>query len=97
MPIYEYVCNKGHEFEVNQGINDDPVARCQVDGCRAHAQRVISLSGFALKGSGWYADGYHGKNGNGAKAKNGNGKEQKGATSGCGNHCACAANKGGDK
>ncbi len=100
MPIYEYVCNKGHEFEVNQGMNDVPLSRCQVDGCRAGARRLISLSGFALKGGGWYADGYHGANGKGAKANNGNGKskEKSGNTGGCGNNCACAANKGsGDK
>jgi len=95
MPIYEYVCNKGHEFEANQRMNDAPLSRCQVDGCRAGVRRVMSRSGFALKGGGWYADGYHGANGKGSKAKNSNGKAKKtGSAGGCGNDCACAANKG---
>ena len=99
MPIYEYVCNKGHEFETTQGMNDEPLSRCQVDGCRAGARRVMSRSGFALKGGGWYADGYHGANGKGSKTKNGNGKskEKTGTTGGCGNNCACAAHKGSGK
>ncbi|RMF85292.1 MAG: zinc ribbon domain-containing protein [Nitrospirae bacterium] len=90
MPIYEYVCNKGHEFEVTQGINDDPLTRCQVDGCRAGVRRLLSVGGFALKGGGWYADGYGKGNG---KAKGSNGSN--GCGSGNGNGCACAANKKG--
>lgn len=101
MPIYEYVCNKGHEFEANQGMNEAPLSRCQVDGCRAGARRLMSLSGFALKGGGWYADGYHGADAKGSKAKNGKdkkGKEKAGTPGPCGGNCACAAAKGsGDK
>jgi len=99
MPIYEYVCNKGHEFEASQRMNDAPLSRCQVDGCRAGARRVMSRSGFALKGGGWYADGYHGANGSGSKAKsgNGNGKSKGKSTAACGSNCACAGHKGGGK
>jgi len=97
MPIYEYVCNKGHEFEASQRMNDEPLSRCQLGGCRAQARRVISRSGFTLKGGGWYADGYHGANGKGSKAKNGNGKSKEKSTAGCGGSCACAANKGSGK
>lgn len=56
MPTYEYECSKGHHFEVEQSINDEPLKRCKV--CRAKVQRLISASHFILKGSGWYADGY---------------------------------------
>jgi len=56
MPTYEYECSKGHHFEVEQSINDEPLKRCKV--CRAKVHRLISASHFILKGSGWYADGY---------------------------------------
>jgi putative FmdB family regulatory protein len=56
MPTYEYECSKGHHFEVEQSINDEPLKRCKV--CRAKVHRLISASNFILKGSGWYADGY---------------------------------------
>jgi putative FmdB family regulatory protein len=56
MPTYEYECSKGHTFEVEQSINDEPLKRCKV--CRAKVHRLISASHFILKGSGWYADGY---------------------------------------
>jgi putative FmdB family regulatory protein len=56
MPTYEYECSKGHHFEVEQSINDEPLKRCKV--CRAKVRRLISASHFILKGSGWYADGY---------------------------------------
>lgn len=52
MPIYEYVCRKGHEFEEMQSFSAEPVARCPE--CGTKAQRKISLAAFHLKGSGWY-------------------------------------------
>lgn len=52
MPIYEYVCRKGHEFEEMQPFSAEPVARCPE--CGTKAQRKISLAAFHLKGSGWY-------------------------------------------
>lgn len=58
MPIYEYLCEKcGHEFEREQRITDDPVKTCPQ--CRARrVRRLISRTGFVLKGGGWYSDLY---------------------------------------
>jgi putative FmdB family regulatory protein len=60
MPIYEYKCNKcGREFEVFQGIADPAVKSCKF--CRGSVRKLMSLSSFHLKGSGWYATDYNGK------------------------------------
>jgi putative FmdB family regulatory protein len=56
MPIYEYECSKGHQFEAEQRISEAPLTRCRV--CKAKARRLISRTSFILKGGGWYADGY---------------------------------------
>ena len=56
MPTYEYECTKGHQFEIEQRITDEPLTRCQ--SCRSKVTRLISASTFILKGGGWYADGY---------------------------------------
>jgi len=68
MPIYEYECAKCGVIEVMQKITDDPLKRCP--NCRRKVKRLISLNNFHLKGSGWYATDYGGKNGgNGANGK----------------------------
>jgi len=58
MPIYEYACAKCEsEFEVEQRITEDPLKSCPK--CRSRrVKRLISRTSFALKGGGWYADGY---------------------------------------
>lgn len=58
MPIYEYVCNDcGHQLEARQKLSDAALTDCP--SCRhASLERLVSASSFALKGSGWYADGY---------------------------------------
>jgi len=57
MPIYEYQCtNCGEKFELLQSFNDPPVAICK--NCEGEAKRIISLTNFHLKGSGWYATDY---------------------------------------
>jgi putative FmdB family regulatory protein len=61
MPIYEYVCNScSHEFEEWQKITDAPVRTCPSCGKRK-VERLVSLSAFHLKGSGWYVTDYAGK------------------------------------
>jgi putative FmdB family regulatory protein len=61
MPIYEYVCNAcGHEFEEWQKISDAPVRTCPTCGKRK-VERLVSLSAFHLKGTGWYVTDYAGK------------------------------------
>ena len=60
MPIYEYKCRKcGEEFEVFQQITAPPVKSCKF--CKGAVQKLMSLSSFHLKGSGWYATDYGGK------------------------------------
>jgi len=58
MPLYDYRCSKGHEFEVDQSIKDEPIKTCREKGCRAKVKRLISKTSFRLKGSGWFSDGY---------------------------------------
>lgn len=57
MPIYEYKCQKCHHtFEEIQKVNDPHVASCPK--CDGTVERLISQTSFALKGGGWYKDGY---------------------------------------
>ncbi len=60
MPIYEYKCKKcGKEFEVFQGITDPAEKSCRF--CKGSVHKLMSLSSFHLKGSGWYATDYGGR------------------------------------
>ncbi|MBN2397248.1 MAG: zinc ribbon domain-containing protein [Deltaproteobacteria bacterium] len=60
MPIYEYQCRKcGRKFEVFQGIADKEITTCTF--CDGSVDKLISLSSFHLKGSGWYVTDYGGK------------------------------------
>jgi putative FmdB family regulatory protein len=55
VPLYEYQClPERHIFEVRQGINDEPVARCPV--CGGPVRRVIQPVGIVFKGSGFYVN-----------------------------------------
>jgi putative FmdB family regulatory protein len=74
MPYYEYACSKCEtEFEVEQRITEDPIKSCPK--CRSRrVKRLISRTSFALKGGGWYADGY-GSNG-GSKSPGGDSKSE---------------------
>ena len=63
MPIYEYECDKcGVTFEAMQGISAIPLKTCNGLGCddkdNGKVRRIVSASGFILKGSGWYASDY---------------------------------------
>ena len=69
MPIYEYRCENGHEFETFQNMTDDPVSECEV--CGAPVQRVFSPVAVHYKGSGFYTTDYARKGksgGDGAKS-----------------------------
>ena len=56
MPIYEYRCAKGHEFEVFQSMSEEPVASCIE--CGAASERVLSAPAVHFKGSGFYTTDY---------------------------------------
>jgi putative FmdB family regulatory protein len=61
MPIYEYRCPNGHQFEVFQAISDDPVSTCQV--CGEPVERVFHPVAVHFKGSGFYTTDYARKSG----------------------------------
>jgi putative FmdB family regulatory protein len=76
MPIYEYQCSScQHTFEQMRRITDETTPDCPT--CQSgDVHKLISLSAFHLKGSGWYVTDYGGKK-NGVAAtddgSNGNG------------------------
>lgn len=60
MPTYDYSCDAcGHTFERRCAVADrDKPKTCEKCG-RTNTHRLVSAStGFVLKGSGWYRDGY---------------------------------------
>ena len=61
MPIYEYKCDEcGAIFENFQKITDKDLDMCQ--SCKKSGiKKLISSSGFRLKGSGWYETDFKGK------------------------------------
>jgi len=55
MPIYEYRCTAcGHKLEALQKFTEAPLSDCPVCG-KSSLSKLVSLAGFQLKGSGWYA------------------------------------------
>jgi len=59
MPLYEYQCKScNNTFELRQKFSDAPASSCP--SCGGEVEKLISQSGFALKGQGWYNDGYDG-------------------------------------
>ena len=58
MPLYEYICREcSFEFEELQKFSDRPIKKCP-ECNKSKVVKKISLSAFALKGEGWYKDGY---------------------------------------
>jgi putative FmdB family regulatory protein len=54
MPIYEYQCQAcDHEFEALQKMSEDQLIQCP-ECQKPELKKLISASGFRLKGSGWY-------------------------------------------
>ena len=56
MPIYEYRCPNGHQFEVFQAISDGPVSTCRE--CGEPVERVFHPVAVHFKGSGFYTTDY---------------------------------------
>ena len=79
MPIYEYQCTKcGRRVEMMQKITDESLQTCP--SCKGKLRRLMSLTSFQLKGSGWYATDYKDKDKKAkkeAKADKGEGKKIK--------------------
>lgn len=78
MPIYEYQCsNCGHQLEIIQKVNDDPLADCPQCNT-ATLRRVVSPVAFHLKGTGWYVTDFKdkGKAGSGAPEDKKSGTEK---------------------
>jgi len=59
MPMYEYQCTVCTHITEELNPTDKHIIQCPV--CDSQAERIISLSSFTLKGSGWYKDGYTNK------------------------------------
>ena len=52
MPIYEYVCENGHRFDVIHGIHDAGPSECPVCQSRI-VRKAIAAPAIHFKGSGW--------------------------------------------
>jgi putative FmdB family regulatory protein len=78
MPIYEYRCRNGHQFEVFQAISDEPVTACQE--CGEPVERVFHPIAVHFKGSGFYTTDYARKT-SGKAAESTDGKQSKDAGS----------------
>lgn len=64
MPVYEYECSVCDKvFEVQQRMSDVPLKNCP--DCAGEVRKLVSVSSFQLKGSGWYSDGYSSGSANG--------------------------------
>ena len=62
MPIYHYRCkNCLAEDTVTAKMNDEPpeqLETCEDDCAAPQIEKVPARTGFALKGRGWFKDGY---------------------------------------
>lgn len=57
MPMYEYKCmDCGLIFEARQKFSEPPLTECRE--CGGAVSKLISQTGFALRGDGWYKQGY---------------------------------------
>src|SRR4051812_49463668 len=61
MPTYEFRCPQGHEFEKFYRSIGSAEAQTACPVCGQPAERMMSATGFAFKGSGFYLTDY-GKN-----------------------------------
>ena len=84
MPIYEYECPScEHRFEKLVRINADAPPCPECGG--GEVRKLVSASGFILKGGGWYKDHYGLKSSGGSDSKTSSTKsaasESKGSSS----------------
>jgi putative FmdB family regulatory protein len=81
MPIYEYACDScGHRFEKLVRVGAEPPPCPQ---CGSAVRKLVSQSGFILRGGGWYKDHYGLKSSgseSGASKSDGGGGESKPAS-----------------
>ena len=61
MPTYEFRCPQGHEFEKFYRTIGTAESQTQCPACGELSERMMSATGFAFKGSGFYLTDY-GKN-----------------------------------
>jgi putative FmdB family regulatory protein len=84
MPFYEYRCSEcGHEFEAMQKMSDQPLSECPACGKPALV-KLVSATGFRLKGGGWYETDFKGS---GKSSDSGKASTEGGGC--CGGSCAC--------
>ena len=71
MPIYKFKCTEcHHEFTLIRKMSDDSEVLCE--NCSSNlTNKLISKTSFALKGNGWYKDGYSEKHREVKKESNG--------------------------
>ena len=82
MPIYEYRCENGHQFEVFQSMSDDPLTKCEE--CGAPVQKVLAAPAIHFKGSGFHNTDYKNKGKAGAKDGDSESKSESKPDSGSG-------------
>lgn len=59
MPTYDYLCEAcGHELEIFQGINDDPVKKCPECNKNKLKRQFGTGAAIVFKGSGFYQTDY---------------------------------------
>jgi len=79
MPLYEYECKKCHKtFDVLQKIDADPLEKCI--HCNGKVEKLISVSSFQFKGSGWYITDYKNKKAKTETSTNNTNKDTNAAT-----------------
>src|SRR6476660_4814397 len=93
MPIYEYRCRNGHQFEVFQAIADPPVTACQV--CGEPVERVFHPIAVHFKGSGFYNTDYGKGKGKAAGADSDGSKSDSGSGSGSDSKSTSGSGDGG--
>ena len=89
MPFYEYRCGAcGHEFEALQKMSDAPLTDCPA--CEKNElAKLISATGFRLKGGGWYETDFK-KGARKNVAESGDSKPSTGHSCGTGACSACS-------